>query len=374
MAAKKRPNGEGSIYRRKDGRWEGAMFVATNVGTRKRIRVYGSSRQEVHTKLTGEQAKAHRGVPAPSRGWRLDAYLDYWLEEVVRRTGRPATYALYETLTRLYLKPGLGTRSLTRLSVPMMQEFLNSRLEAGDSVAKVQAMRKVLSSALTRAMREELITRNVAQLVTLPSWNRQEVGAWSADEARRFLHAARDSELYPAFLLLLVYGLRRGEVLGLRWSDIDFDEGVIRVRQQVQRVGRHLLIGPTKTNASRRDLPMVEIARMALMGIQQRTSQRSSQDHDLVFTTSTGRPIEPRNFVRSFERLCRSANIRRIRVHDTRRTAATLLNKLGVPPRDTQLILGHSRIVLTQEIYTDVDRESKTIALNRMQGLFAGDR
>jgi integrase len=381
MAAQKRPNGEGTIYRRKDGRWEGAMFVLSASGDRKRVRVYGRTRQQVHDRLASEKAKAHQGIPAPDRAWRLEEYLDYWLDEVLRRTRRPATYALYETVTRLYLKPGLGSSQLARLSVPMVQQFLNSQLTAGCSVPKVQAMKKVLSSALTRAMREELITRNVAQLVTLPTWTRKDVGAWSADESRSFLRAAEDHPLYPAFLLLLLYGLRRGETLGLRWSDVDFETGTIHIRQQLQRIGRQLVIGPLKTHASRRDLPMLAMVRSALMrshevrlGARGDRSPDAVPGDDLVFMTATGQPIEPSNFVRSFERLCARAEVRRIRVHDLRRTAATLLNKLGVPPRDAQLILGHSRIALTQEIYTDVDRESKTFALNRMQGLFAGDR
>jgi integrase len=380
MAARKRANGEGSIYRRKDGRWEGAMIASTNAGTRKRIRVYGRSREEVHVKLTEEQAKANHSVPVPAQGWRLDGYLDYWLEEVIHRVRRPATYALYEMVVRLYLKPALGNRHLARLSVPMVQTFLNARLEMGDSIRKVQIMRTVLSSALTRAMREELVVRNVAQLVILPEGSRKVMEAWSVDEARRFLMEAQNHRLYPAFLLLVLYGLRRGEVLGLRRSDIDFGEGVIHIRQQVQRVSGQLLVGPTKTPASRRSLPLVEIVRAPLA--QLRDQQTTDRQHsggpshyaDLVFRTATGRPIEPRNLVRTFDSLCRAAGIRRIRVHDLRRTAATFLNKLGVPARDAQLILGHSRITLTQEIYTDVDRESRTIALNRMQGLFAGDR
>jgi integrase len=379
VTAKRRPNGEGTIYRRKDGRWEGALFVATNTGTRKRLRFYGDSRDVVHRLLTEEQLKASRGIPVPEHGWKLDEYLDSWLEQLIRRTRRPATYALYEMVVRLYLKPGLGRRPVSRLSVPMVQSFLNSRLEAGDSVRKVQVMRTVLSSALTRAMREELVARNVAQLVTLPAWRRREVRAWSVDEAREFLRAAENHRLYPAFLLMLVYGLRRGEVLGLRWSDIDFAGGVIRIRQQVQRIGHELLVGPTKTSASRRDLPLVEIVTKTLVGLQQqavgpRPPGDALQPNGLVFTTSTGRPIEPRNLVRTFDSICQAAGIRRIRVHDLRRTAATLFNKLGVPARDAQLILGHSRISLTQEIYTDVDRESRAVALNRMQGLFARDR
>ena len=378
MAGRRRPNGEGTIYRRKDGRWEAAMYATTNTGTRKRVRIYGQSRNEVHAKLTDETAKAHRGVPVPEHGWRLEAYLDYWLEEVIRRVRRPATYSLYEMIVRRYLKPGLGKRQLTRLTVPIVQMFMNERLGAGDSVRKVQVMRTVLSSALTRAMREELLSRNVAQLVALPEWTRKEVQAWSADEARAFLNAAQVHSLYAAFLLLLVYGLRRGEVLGLRWSDVDFDNEMIRIRQQVQRVGHQLLIGPTKTHASRRDLPMIEMVGAALTKRHDQQVKRPAAsggtDHDLVFTTATGRPIEPRNFVRTFDYLCAAAGVRRIRVHDLRRTVASLLNKLGIPARDAQLILGHTRIALTQEIYTEVDQESRADALNRMQGLLAGDR
>lgn len=372
MPARKRTNGEGTIYRRKDGRWEAAVYATTTTGARKRLRIYGRTRDEIHRKLIDHQAKAQQEIPIPEHCWRLDIYLDYWLEEVIKRTRRPATYALYETIARLHLKPGLGARPLAQLTVPIVQRFLNGRLAAGDSVSKVETVRKVISSALTRAMREELITRNVAQLVTLPSPTRREVSAWSADEARQFLQAMHGNRLYPAFLLLLVYGLRRGEVLALRWSDIDFDVGVIRVRQQIQRIRGQLIIGPTKTATSHRELPLVDIARHPLLEL--RPAQVLLPDHDLVFRTSTGGPIEPRNLVRTFHSTCRKAGIRRIRLHDLRRTAATLLNKLGVPARDTQLILGHSRISITQEIYTDVDRESKTLALNRMQLLLAGDR
>jgi integrase len=376
--AGRRSNGEGTIYLRKDGRWEAALYATTNTGTRKRVRLYGQSRNEVRALLTQAAAKADNGVPVPEHGWWLDAYLDYWLEEVIRPVRRPATYALYEMTVRRYLKPGLGKRQLARLTVPIVQMFLNERLGAGDSVRKVQVMRTVLSSALTRAMREELVSRNVAQLVALPEWTRKEVQAWSADEARQFLYGAQWHPLYAAFLLLLVYGLRRGEVLGLRWSDVDFDNEMIRIRQQVQRVGRQLLIGPTKTRASRRDLPMIEMVGDALTKRHDQQATRSAAsggpDNDLVFTTATGRPIEPRNFVRTFEYLCAATGVRRIRVHDLRRTVASLLNKVGVPARDAQLILGHTRIALTQEIYTEVDQESRAEALNRMQGLLTGDR
>lgn len=184
----------------------------------------------------------------------------YWLESFVKRNRRPATYALYETNIRLYLKPGLGSRKLARLSVADVQRFLGHRLEKGDSVRKVQIMRTVLSAALTRAVREELVPRNVARLAEVPEWRPKPVRPWTADEARHFMSASQSDPLHAAFVLLILFGLRRGEVLGLRWADIDFDAGIIHVRQQVQRIRGELRFGPVKTHAGQRNLPLLNLA------------------------------------------------------------------------------------------------------------------
>ena len=160
---------------------------------------------------------------------------------------RPTTYAKYETITRLYLKPGLGRHRLDRLSVAVVQSWLNGRLAAGDSIAKVHVMRTVLGSALTRAMREELVSRNVARLVSLPPERPARQQPWSASEALAFLQAARGDPLYPAFVLLLIYGLRRGEVLGLSWRDVDLEHRVLRIHQQLLRARGRLQLGPVKT-------------------------------------------------------------------------------------------------------------------------------
>jgi integrase len=302
-------------------------------------------------------------------------YLEYWLENVVKRNRRPATYNLYEMMVRLYLIPGLGNRRLTSLSVPVVQQFLNHRLEKGDSIRKVQVMRTVLSAALTRAVREELLARNVARLAELPQSRRGTIRPWAAAEARQFLAAAKDDPLYAAFVLLIFYGLRRGEALGLRWDDIDFDTGTIQIRQQLQRIGGQLLMSPVKTRAGERNLPLLDVARQALkLQAERQAAYRTDMGSawpvtGLVFTTRTGRPVEPRNLVRSFRRICDSNKIRIIKVHHLRHTVGSLLKDLGVPARDAQTILGHTRITTTLEIYTDTDEEARRDALTRLHGL-----
>jgi integrase len=240
-------------------------------------------------------------------------------------------------------------------------------------------MRAVLSSALSRAVREELITRNVARHVELPGYQRGTIQPWNADEAKRFLAAARSDPLHAAFFLLVLYGMRRGEVLGLRWSDIDYDGRVFRIRQQIQRVRGELLIGPVKTAAGKRALPLLDLACQALkLQLEHQDSYRAAMGTawpvtDLVFTTRTGRPIEPRNLVRSFRRICTNNKIRAIKVHHLRHTVPSLLKDLRVPPSDAQRILGHTRISTTLEIYTDTADQAQLDALTQLHDLLDQD-
>jgi integrase len=375
----KRGNGDGSLYQRRDGRWVGAYYAPTVSGARRRVVVYGKTREEARDKMNKAQQDARAGIPVPDEIWKLGPYLEYWLENFVKLNRRPATYTLYEMNIRLYLIPGLGTQKLSTLSVATVQRFLSHRLEKGDSVRKVQIMRTVLSAALTRAVREELISRNVARLVELPEWRPAKVRPWTADEARQFLAACKADPLHAAFALLLLYGLRRGEVLGLRWQDVDFESGTIRIEQQVQRVGGQMHIGPVKTQAGHRTLPLLKLAREALetqftAQARYRAAMGSAWPQtDLVFTTRTGRPVEPRNLVRSFRRLCDDNGIRLIKVHHIRHTVASLLKVLGVPARDAQIILGHSRLAVTLEVYTHADDQAQLDALKRLEDLFDED-
>jgi integrase len=361
-------NGEGSIYRRKDGRYEAAAYLLTTSGTRKRVRVYARTRAEVHDRLTEAKAKVQAGTPIPDRQVRLGEYLDYWLEQVVKPNKRPATYAQCEMIIRLYIRPGLGDLPLSRLTVRGVQSFLNQKIIEGHSVPKLQVIRKVLSAALTCAMRDELVGRNVARLVQLPKHDVAEVHPWSADEIKHFLNAAKTHPLYPAFLLLGLYGMRRGEVLGLSWQNIDFEQGVIHVRQQLQRGEDGLQLGPLKTKAGRRNLPLLGMVRDALLTQQAR--QASLVHQGLIFTAVGGRPLEASTLVRSFQRICRENGIRLIRVHDMRHSLTTLLKDMQLPVRDAQLILGHARVSTTQEIYEHGNVELQRDALGKIEKLF----
>ncbi len=238
----------------------------------------------------------------------------------------------------------------------------------------------VLSAALTQAQREELLFRNVARLVELPTYKPNEIKPWSVDEASRFLEATKPEPLYAAFALLMQYGFRRGEVLGLRWCDIDYTGRLLHIRQQLQRVGGELRVGDLKTDAGRRDEPLTNFASEVLRTHQVTQTkireaagaswQGSGDAEELVFTTKSGRPVEPRNFFRSFQRILAAQGIRRITVHGIRHTNATIQKNLHVPDRDIQATLGHADVNTTRRLYEHTDIDNQRDALEKVERLF----
>jgi integrase len=355
---KKRKNGSGSVYLRKDGRYGAAKFVDVPGEGRKRINAYGKSAREATTKLNRIIHDLEQGRPARTKDWTLRAFLVHWLENVVAIKNRPRTYESYESVVRRFLIPGLGRFRLHELTVHDVQALINKQHRDGVSPRMINMTRSVLRTALSRAEREEIVSRNVAKLVDVPSWQRKPIVPWAPDEATTFLQAAQDHPWYTAYAMLLIFGMRRGEVLGLRWCDIDFERQTIHVRQQLQRIHGKLEQVPVKTSAGVRDLPLVShlhaklaAAHQALPAHQHTTAETDAIDRQLVFLSAVGTPIDPKNFVRTFHQIREGAGLQRITVHHTRHTAATALKDFDMPVRDAQLILGHSHVTTTMQHY-----------------------
>jgi integrase len=231
-----------------------------------------------------------------------------------------------------------------------------------------------LCSALTNAVTEELIAKNVAALAHVSKPRKRKVKPWTAFEARQFLESARRDHdpLYAPYVLILVLGLRKGEVIGLTWHCIDLDRAELDTSWQLQRVAGQLLHRQTKTEASDATLPLPEICVTALRMRAKDQAEASTVADDqwvnagLVFTTRAGTPIEPRNFNRRFERRCAKAGVRRITVHDVRHTCATLLAALDIHPRVAMRILRHAQIDVTMNVYTEVSDAKTLQALKRL--------
>ncbi|MFF2038994.1 tyrosine-type recombinase/integrase [Kitasatospora sp. NPDC058170] len=371
--ARKNPNGAGSIWQRKDGRYEGRVYVPQPDGTRKRKTVYGDTWEECDAKRQELVKHARAKIPTPTRSQKLAEWLRCWLEEFIRPQRKKTTYAKYETHVRLYLIPNLGTKRLESLHAADVRRLLVT-VSRQASAATAKESHRVLRTALTAACREELISRNVAALVPAPRVEVREMKTWTLDQTVTFLEAARPDPLYTAFVLAITLGLRRGEVLGLRWSDIDLERRTLTVRNQLQRVQKELYADSTKNRRTRViPLPTMCIAPLRWRRLQQAEQQTAAGDgweeSGYVFTTRNGRPVEPRNLSRSFERIGAGGGLPRIRLHDARHGCATILFAAGVAPRVVMEILGHSQIAVTMNVYTHVSEDTRREALGHMDRL-----
>ncbi|MDX6758934.1 tyrosine-type recombinase/integrase [Streptomyces sp. F8] len=376
MAAqrKRNPNGAGTITQRKDGRYQAAVYVLQPDGTRARKFAYGKTWTECDTKRRELLAKVDQGVPVPTRSAKLAEWLPYWLENIVRPHRKRTTYAKYETHVRLYLVPLLGKKRLESLSVADVRRAL-VQLQKQTSAATAKESHRVLRTAIAGACREELVSRNVVSLVEPPKVQVREMSPWELDETLDFLAAARKDPLYPAFVLAIALGLRRGELVGLRWENVDLEKREIRVRSQRQRVRGEAYEDDPKGRRRRQTLPLPGICVAPLRW--QRMRQAAMRDAagekweetGYVFTTRTGRPVEPRNVYRSFTRVAKDAGLRVVRLHDARHGTATLLTAAGVPPRVVMEILGHSQIAVTMNVYAHVVQDTQREAVGHMDRL-----
>lgn len=368
MTSSRRGRGEDSIYRDGD-RWRGAISLGrTPDGRRRRIKVSGSTKAEVIAKLKEVHRSLDAGAESPTSRLTVGAYLDRWIEGVPGRVEQ-STAADYADTVRLHLKPGLGSKVLTKLSVTDVNALWAAKRKAGYKPNSIRIMRTVLRSALHQAEREGLLVRNVAALSDAPRVGQPEGRSLTVAEARTLLDAARGDRLEALYALTLTFGLRRGEALGLSWSDIDLDSGLVHVRRQLQRErlpveeqqesGRHtqLVLRDLKTKRSRRTLHLTP----ALDGLLRSHRARQAREQlaagpgwaesDLVFATGKGTPIDPDNFAHYFHRLCARADLGHWTPHELRHSAASIMLVQGTPLWVVSEVLGHASVAITKDVY-----------------------
>jgi integrase len=339
--------------------------------------MYGGTREEVRRKLVIALGAQEVGALADSRGQTVGEFLDQWLKEVAKPSVRALTYRGYEVNIRRHLKPTLGRIALERLEPIHVQSLLNRKLTEGLSPKSVRYLRGTLRTALNQAVRWGLVARNAAALVDGPRVAAYEIRPFDPAEARQFLSAVKGHRLEALYSVALAMGLRQGEALGLRWSDVDLELGYLRINKQLQRVdGRFELVEP-KTTRSRRTLvmPPLVIASM-LVHRERQLSERAAEPRvsnglDLVFTRPDGSPLDGTVVTHEFHRVLDRAGLPQRRFHDLRHSCASLLLAQGVAARVVMEILGHSQIAITMNTYTHVIPELRQDAARRMESLLS---
>ena len=357
---KKNRRGRGGISKVKGRDLYVARYTVETETGPKRKAVYGKDYEETERLLNQALADRDKGLVFDAGAMTVAEYMNRWLVDCAKGRVAHHTYDGYEQRLKDHINPGLGRVKLAKLSPANVQAFYNAKLTSGLAPGTVRAIYAVLHGALDQAVKWNLIPRNPAASVDPPKLRQEEMTVLDADQARRFLNAAKGDRWECQYVLALSCGIRRGELMGLKWSDIDLDARTLRINRQLQRMrdGGGLYFTRPK-NASRRTINLPETAINALGSHRMRQLEEQLwagpnwQENELVFSTIKGTPVDAQNVTaRSYKNILKKAGVPHMPFHSLRHSCATLLLAKGVHPTYVQKLLGHQSIRLTLDLYS----------------------
>lgn len=378
MVKGRRGSGEGSLYQRADGRWVAQVDIGKYANHRRRYaRATRATKKDAIAALRDLQRNVELGVEL-DRTSTVNGYLDWWLENVLPGTVKPSTEADYAAVFRRWVRPHVGHHRLANLTPAHVQAMMRTLERQGLSPRSRQYARAVLVRSLKWAVTTGALPRNPAALVDGPRNAATKLDdALTADEARKVLSAAQGDTWEALAVLVLRLGLRRGEALALRWSDVDLDAKELTVNGTLKwEKGGRIYIDPPKTNAARRTIPLVSGTLDALKAHRRQQAADKLKAGPLwretghVFTRPDGQPVIPNVATAWWRALTTRAGIGPRRFHASRHTAATLMLAEGVPLEVVSAILGHAGLAITADVYARPTADSKRRALARLDELF----
>jgi integrase len=358
---------EGTIRQRPDSRWE-ARYRGPDGRQRS---LYAATRRGAQERLRAALTASEQGIRPIESRLTVGAFLEGWLASSVRLRCRSTTADNYTTIVRLYLQPAIGRIPLAKLEPEHVQAML-AKLSAGNgargeqlSPTTVRYVYAVLRIALGRALKAGRVVRNVATLVDPPAKAKAELTPLSADQVATFLSHVAGDRLEALYVTAIGLGLRQGELLGLRWSDVDLEAGMLTIRHTLQR-GTRTLAEP-KTERARRTLQLPSEVTAALRAHRKR--QLDGKASEYVFASSSGRPLDPRNVARRFAMAIAAAGLPAQRFHDLRHACATLLLEQGEDLAVVSKLLGHANLSTTADVYAHLTPAMGQRAAERMDGV-----
>ena len=364
--AKKRANGEGNIRKRKDGRWEGRYTAGHDPVTGKQIikNVLGKTQAEVKEKLKKALVEAGQVDFTKSGKYTVGTWMDEWFENVAKIKVRPSSHQTYKGYIDNHIKPNIGNIPLEKLTTMDLQKFYRKLLTKGRverieskeqpkglSAKTVRNINQVISSAMDLAVAQKIILVNPTNACELPKVEHQEMQTIPAEQLQAFLDEARATGVYEMYYIELATGLRRGELLGLKWQDIDWKNGIIKVRRQVARIDGEIVEAPLKTKNSYR---AVTISPQAIEVLKQQKTKTKELKDPYIFPSPNGGPISPDSVNNMLKRVLERAGIPKVRFHDLRHTFATIALQNGVDIKTLSSMLGHFSAGFTLDTYAHV--------------------
>ena len=349
--ARRRANGEGSIRKRSDGRWEGRYTAGHDPETGSAIikNVLGKTQAEVKEKLKHAIEETAEIDYGRAKDYTVGSWLEVWYENYAKIKMRPSSYLTYRGYIDNHIKPNIGSIPLGSLTTLDLQRLYRKLLEGGRvdrleskkqpkglSAKTVRNIHQIISSALKLAVDQRLLARNPADGCALPKVERKEMRTLPAAQLTSFLREAKESGVFALYYIDLATGLRRGELLGLKWEDVDLERGELRVRRQIGRIGGEIIEIPLKTKNAYRTLPLSEDAIDVL-----KEQRQKAGNSPWVFPAPTGGPISPDSVLHMLHRVLKRAGLPEVRFHDLRHTFATLALQNGVDIKTVSGMLGH---------------------------------
>ena len=374
--AKKRANGEGSIRKRKDGRWEGRYTAGHDPETGKAIykNVLGKTQAEVKEKLKQAIGEAQALDIAKAGKYTVGEWMEVWFQDYAKIKVRPSSHQTYQGYIHNHIRPNIGDIPLEKLTSLDLQKFYKKllttgrvdRVEAkgqpkGLSAKTVRNIHQILSSALKLAQGQRLILTNPAEGCALPRVEHQEMKTLTTVQLASFFREARESGVFELYYLELATGLRRGELLGLKWEDIDLERGDLRVRRQISRINGEVVEAPLKTKNAYRTLPLAEDTVSVL-----KEQRRKVGNSPWVFPSPNGGPISPDSVLHMLHRVLKRAGLPKVRFHDLRHTFATLALQNGVDVKTVSGMLGHFSAGFTLDTYAHITSAAQRQAAQTM--------
>lgn len=363
-------NRNGITYHKATSRYIGRRIVQQFDGTRKQICVYGKTAKEAKEKLDRKIAEALKENPLNKRDLTIEQYLNQWLPTA--KGIRESTRNKYAGVIRKHILPKIGQVKLYHLTTDHLQKMFDKITEEGEAIGRSQITRTcqiikaILSKALRNAERKGLVKPNLILGVELKEYIPKETTIWKPDEASHFLELAKQDEYYLIFALLITYGMRRGEAIGLRWCDIDLKSKTIHIRQQYTSDGKGgWQICPPKTKKSIRSLVLLPHIEAILRGLKQKNPHHQPTDPIL---SVDGDYLNPNSLTWHFKKLKRQSGVSNVKLHSLRHFVATGFKRAGIAPKDAQTVLGHSTVAITENIYQHCDDADQAIAMQQYEG------
>lgn len=344
-------------------------------------------RTDAKTKADAQRALRQRLSEIENGGYvevtrlSLGEFLDRWLKDYAGPRIRPAAFKDYESAMRLHVKPTLGEKVLAKLTPMDIQRLYGQLLESGVSAHRVFRVHRVLRQALSHAVRWQAVARNVADAVSPPKPGRREMSTLDPEQARRLMETVRGTELEGPVSLAVYTGLRRSEVLGLRWKDTDLQTAALQVVQSLQRTPDGLTVLPPKTARSRRRVALSPQAVALLRKHHARQAEHrlaagpAWEDGDWLFTRADGRPMSPDALSHQFAQVARGLGLPGTGLHMLRHSHASLLLTQGIHPKIVSERLGHSTVSITLDTYSHVLpglQEAAAVAFDQALAVGAG--